>query len=98
MRLSKYIREVLFSERSWEFEFNQTLIEEHTRALSDLREELKKMYRAPLEDKILLSGFFQQMHEKIYCMERDEAKLRQDIRQIKNILKRECMDRREGGE
>lgn len=98
LRLSKYIRECLFNEQSCEIIFDQRTIEEHTKALNGVREELKEIYRAPMEDKILLSGFFQQMHEKMYAMEMDEAKIRQDIRRIRTVLQEEGMCREKEGE
>ena len=97
-RLNQYIREVLFSERSCEIEFGQDVFEAHTKALNEVRNGLKEIYWAPMEDKILLSGFFLEMHEKMNRMEQDEAKIRRDIRKIRMILKGENQRDLEEGE
>ncbi|MBQ9092283.1 MAG: hypothetical protein IJY52_08485, partial [Anaerotignum sp.] len=57
LRLSQYIRECLFNEKSSEVSFDQSVLEAHTKAVNHLREELKEIYWAPMEEKILLSGF-----------------------------------------
>lgn len=98
MRLSKYIRECLFNQRSCEIKIDQKLIEEHTKALIGVREDFKEIYHTPIEDKILLTGFFQQMHERMHAMEIAEAKIRRDIREIKIILQEECVDGLKEGE
>lgn len=95
-RLNQYIREVLFSERSCEIEFGQDVLEAHTKALNEVRNGLKGIYWAPMEDKILLSGFFLEMHEKMSRMEQDEAKIRRDIRRIRMILQGENQSDVEG--
>ena len=98
MRLSEYIRECLFNERSYEIHFDEEMIEEHTNALINVKEGLKEIYYTSFDDKVLLSGFFRDIHERMHVMEINEAKIRRDIRQIKTILREESMEGLEEGE
>lgn len=98
MRLSVYIRNRLLEEKEYDIEFDQEKLEAHTKALNAVREELKEIYRTPMEDKILLSGFFQEMHEKMCQMESDEAKIRRDIGRIRASLQSKTTDETEEGE
>ena len=86
MSMSDYIRDCVFRRLPMSMILDRKIFDAHTQAIMDLRVEIRDVYHRPFPNKILVADEFKRLEEGMQRLEQHEAKIRNDVREVRYIL------------